>query len=110
MAYRPGDVVLLPFPFRDRLAERARPAVVVSTDVYNEQGDVIVAAVTSHAPRTSTDVALVDWRSADLKVPSTVRMLLATIAISRIVHHVGILSSADWQAVQGRLQDALAVQ
>ena len=31
MAFSPGDVVLVPFPYRDRLAERARPAVVVSS-------------------------------------------------------------------------------
>jgi len=36
------------FPYRDRLAERARPAVVVSADTYNQHGDVVVAAITSH--------------------------------------------------------------
>ena len=48
MAFRAGDVVLVPFPYRDRLAERARPAVVVSADAYNQHGDVVVAAITSH--------------------------------------------------------------
>ncbi len=30
MAFSAGDVVLVPFPYRDRLAERARPGVVIS--------------------------------------------------------------------------------
>jgi mRNA interferase MazF len=107
MAFQPGDVVLLPFPFRDRLAESTRPAVVVSTGAYNAQGDVIVAAVTSHAPRSSMDVALNDWQAANLKVPSTVRMLLATVAHSRVVYHVGHLSTSDWEAVQARLCAAI---
>ena len=42
MTFRAGDVVLVPFPYRDRLAERARPAVVVSADTYNQHGDVVV--------------------------------------------------------------------
>lgn len=51
MAFSAGDVVLVPFPYRDRLAERARPAVVVSAAAYNRLGDVVLAAVTSHLPR-----------------------------------------------------------
>lgn len=108
MAYLPGDVVLVPFPFRDRLAERARPAVVVSSAGYNVGGDVIVAAVTSHAPRAVSDVALVGWRAANLKLPSTLRMLLATVAHERILHCVGQLIAPDWQAVQVQLRNVIA--
>ena len=70
MAFNAGDVVLVPFPYRDRLAERARPAVVVS---------------------------------AGLKLPSTVRMLLATVASARILLHIGHLTERDWTQVQTRL-------
>ena len=103
MEFRAGDVVLVPFPYRDRLAERARPAVVVSTVQYNRQGDVVVAAITSHAGRTSTDFVLTDWAGAGLKVPSTVRMLLATVASSLILLHIGHLTDRDWGEVQSRL-------
>lgn len=109
MTYQPGDVVLLPFPFRDRLAERARPAVVLSTSDDNRHGDVIVAAVTPHPVRTSLDVHWSDWQAANPKIPSTVRMLLATVTQARILHHLGALGRADWQAVQSRLSAALAV-
>jgi mRNA-degrading endonuclease toxin of MazEF toxin-antitoxin module len=44
MAYKAGDVILIPFPYRDRLAESTRPAVVVSGDAYNQQGDLVIAA------------------------------------------------------------------
>lgn len=104
MAFQSGDVVLVPFPFRDRLAERTRPAVVVSADMYNQQGDVVVAAITSHSPRGVTDYALLDWRAAGLQLPSTVRMLLATVAEARVVHCVGQLTENDWAAVQGKLR------
>ena len=96
MTFSAGDVVLVPFPYRDRLAERARPAVVVSADTYNQHGDVVVAAITSHTPRVAMDCALRDWAAAGLKLPSTVRMLLATVASARILFHVGHLTERDW--------------
>jgi hypothetical protein len=76
MAFSAGDVVLVPFPYRGRLAERARPGGVV-------------AAITSHAPRVAMDFALRDWAAAGLKFLSTVRMLLATVASAHILLHVG---------------------
>ena len=103
MVFSAGDVVLVPFPYRDRLAERARPAIVMSATAYNQHGYVVVAGVTSHAPRVGMDFALVDWAAAGLKIPSTVRMLLATVASSRILLHVGHLTDRDWTEVQVRL-------
>ena len=31
-AYLPGDVVVVPFPYTDRFAEKRRPALVISND------------------------------------------------------------------------------
>ena len=107
MAYEPGDIVFLPFPYRDQLAESVRPAVIISRTDFNQRGDVIVAAVTTHAPRWPTDVALLDWKAANLVKPSTVRMLIATVADARIVHHVGHLTNRDWEAVQQQLAKAI---
>jgi mRNA interferase MazF len=100
----PGDVILVPFPFRDRLAERTRPAVVLSADAYNAFGDVVIAAVTSHPPRFPTDYALADWAAANLQHPSTVRMLLATVSQDRIVMTIGRLTDPDWAEVLNRLR------
>jgi mRNA interferase MazF len=108
MAWMAGDVVLVPFPYRDQLAERTRPAAVVSAQVYNQQGDVVVAAITSHPARFPTDYALQDWQAANLQFPSTVRMLLASAAISRIVLQIGRLSDRDWAEVQARVRQVFA--
>jgi len=66
-------------------------------------GDVVVVAVTSHVPRFAMDFALADWAAAGLKTPSTVRMLLATVAASRILLQVGHLTDRDWTEVQARV-------
>jgi mRNA interferase MazF len=108
MAFSAGDVVLVPFPYRDRLAERARPAVVVSTDEYNQGGDLVIAAITSHPPRSTSDYGLSDWSGAGLKMASSVRMLLATVASSRILLHVGHLADRDWSEVQTRVRAVFA--
>jgi mRNA-degrading endonuclease toxin of MazEF toxin-antitoxin module len=102
MAFDPSDVVLIPFPYRDQAGEKARPAVVISGPSYNATGDLIVAAITSHAARFPTDYELVDWKSAGLRLPSTVRMLIATAAAARVLHHVG-LTPNDWNEVRHRL-------
>jgi mRNA interferase MazF len=104
MAFSSRDVVFVPFPYRDRLAEKTRPAVVVSGAGYNRLGDVVIAAITSQAARFPTDYEMLDWQVVGLQFPSTVRMLLATIADSRILHTIGRLSDRDWAAVQNRLQ------
>ena len=101
---RAGDVILVPFPFRDKAAESTRPAVVLSATAYNKQGDVVVAAITTHPPRSPMDYVLQDWKAAGLAKPSTVRMLIATIAQTRIVLTIGHLTDRDWAGVQATLQ------
>ena len=108
MAFKCRDVVLVPFPYRDRLAEKTRPAVIISGVAYNQLGDVIIAAITSQPPRFPTDYSLVDWRGAGLQYQSTVRMLLATVADFRVVHKTGELSDRDWRGVQTCLQLVLS--
>ena len=107
MAYEAGDVVLVPFPYRDRTAASTRPAVVISCRAYNATNDLVIAAITSH-PASSRDYELQDWGLAGLRFPSTVRMLLATVATSRVQLTVGRLSDRDWSEVQQRVRDVFA--
>ncbi len=47
-SYNFGDVVLVPFPFTDQTTNKKRPAVVISSDVYNaEYLDRILMGITS---------------------------------------------------------------
>ena len=103
MAFSAGDVVLVPFPYRDRLAERTRPAVIVSGQTYNQNADLVIAAITSQPSRFDTDHELLDWDAAGLKVSSTVRMLLATVAETRVQLHIGRLTDRDWSEVKIRI-------
>jgi mRNA interferase MazF len=96
-AYAPFDVVLVPFPFSDRLAEKRRPAVVVSrSDLQTRHGHIWLAMVTSegrnHWP---SDVPVDDLAAAGLPAPSLVRTAKLTTAESaRIVRRLGRLTDA----------------
>jgi len=44
-----GDVILVPFPFAELTATKARPAVVVSGgEFFIAEGKIVVAAITSN--------------------------------------------------------------
>lgn len=107
MVFARGDVVLVPFPFRDRAAAKVRPALVISARSYNATGDLIVAAITTHPPRFSSDYPLTGWRVARLVAPSTVRMQLATLATSRVLYRPGRIPESDLGAIGARLRQAL---
>jgi len=51
---QPGEVWLADIPFTNGIASKLRPILVLWTDA----ADVVVAAVTSAQPRSTTDVAL----------------------------------------------------
>jgi len=104
MAHQASDVILVPFPYRDRDATSTRPAVVVSCDAYNQTDDLVIAAITSHPLRSSWDYELQEWTEAGLRLPSCVRMLLATVAALRVQLTIGRLSDRDWGEVQERIR------
>jgi mRNA interferase MazF len=105
------EVVVVPFPYSDRLAEKRRPALVVSApSLEGEHGLLWVAMVTSHvrAPRLG-DVVISDLAAAGLPAPSLVRPTkLATIEPARVLRTAGRLPVADARAVRISIDRYLA--
>ena len=68
------DIVVVPFPYADRLAEKRRPALVISNRKLAPFGLIWVAMITSadNAP-WSCDVDIADLARAGLPAPSVVR-------------------------------------
>jgi hypothetical protein len=54
---QPGEVWLADIPFTSGAASKLRPVLVLWTD----SADVVVAAITSAQPRSTTDVAWQNW-------------------------------------------------
>lgn len=102
MAFTQGDVLVLPFPYSDRLAEKRRPAVVISKPTLERaHGLVWVAMITSHRGNVRTDdVPIGDLSRAGLPAASLVRPVkIATIEPSRVVRVAGSLTKSDLSSV-----------
>ena len=95
MAYRFGDVLLVPVLFSDATGSKKRPVLVVH-DI--DAVDLLVIPITRHSPRGPQDVRLNDWQVAGLRLPSWVRTAkFATVAKSNVIRKMGELSEHDAQ-------------
>jgi mRNA interferase MazF len=104
-----GAVVIVPFPYADRLAEKRRPAVVVSGGEMRDGGLAWLAMVTSaRNAGWSCDVPIADLETAGLPAPSVVRpWKLATVDVARIAGIVGKLPGRELGAVMERIEAVL---
>ncbi len=72
-----GDIVLLKFPFTDGKTIKKRPAIVI---LDTNDGDLVVARITSQLFNTEFDIIVENWRDSGLKLPSVIRLhKLATL-------------------------------
>jgi len=100
--YRPGEIVLLSFPFADTITAKRRPALVL-LDTGDE--DIVVARVTSQVAQGPFDVELVEWQGAGLLLPSVVRVhKVATLETRLVERRLGTLTADDWTRVQAVIQ------
>jgi mRNA interferase MazF len=90
------DIVVVPFPYADRLAGKRRPALVISNRRLAPFGLIWMAMITSAANDPwSCDVAIVDLVRAGLPAPSVVRTAkIACIEPARIERRAGRLDKA----------------
>ena len=89
---RPGEVWIADIPFTSGAASKLRPVLVLWTDA----ADVVVAAITSAQPRSTTDVALQYWSAAGLRVASTVRLSrLDCLEQTLLRRRFGVLTQID---------------
>jgi mRNA interferase MazF len=102
------DIVVVPFPFTDRAAEKRRPALVLSgADVFGAAcGHSVLAMITSQAADRRAwplDTPITDLTAAGLPAPSLVRMKLFTLDHRLILRRAGRLAVADARAVASAL-------
>jgi mRNA interferase MazF len=106
--YRPGDIVLVRFPFTDLSATKKRPALVLSTPGFTtRQGDIVVLAMTSQ-PQRDPRLRLSHWQSATLPKPTWLKSVIGTLAATVVIRRLGRLHPADNPRVQYALQQLIA--
>ncbi|MGH7859998.1 MAG: type II toxin-antitoxin system PemK/MazF family toxin [Candidatus Binatia bacterium] len=101
---KPGEVVLVRFPFADLTTTKKRPALVLAHTARSPRNRLAtVAMITSQleSSRIDGDVPLKDWKEARLLHPSLLRVAkIATVDASLIDKTIGRLSPADHEAAR----------
>ena len=110
--YKKGDVVLVPFPFSDQTTSKRRPAVIISSDTYNDTSqDILIMAITGQTRgRMGIGEFLIEnWPGAGLLKPSAVKSAISTIEQRLVVKKLGSLSSQDLLALEKALKEILGL-
>jgi mRNA interferase MazF len=96
------DVVVVPFPYTDQLAEKRRPALVISNAKLHREGYVWIAMITGAAKeRRAGDLVIRDLKAAALPGASMVRTVkIATVEPERILRRIGMLAETERAAVR----------
>jgi mRNA interferase MazF len=105
-----GDIILVPFPFTDQSTTKKRPAVVISSEIYNtERPDLIIMAVTSQIKPACIigEVIIKDWQEAGLLKPSAIKPVITTIEKSLVIKIMGQLKELDQKSLQESLKEIL---
>ncbi|MCA3596893.1 MAG: type II toxin-antitoxin system PemK/MazF family toxin [Methylobacterium sp.] len=92
----------MPFPYTDQLAEKRRPALVVSNPALEKLGYLWVAMVTSRRAESGMtgDVVIEDITLAGLPAPSVVRTAkIACIEPQRVQRVAGKLTQGQREQV-----------
>jgi mRNA interferase MazF len=108
--YSFGDIVLVPFPFTDQTASKRRPAIVISSAVYNRsRPDLIVIAVTSQSRPASSpgEVTITRWAQAGLLKPSVIKPVITTLYQRLVLRRLGRLQAHDRAALESTLTQIL---
>ena len=100
------DIVVVPFPYSDRLTEKRRPALVISNKRLESLGVIWVAMITSaENERWPGDVPIGDVVRAGLPAPSIIRPAkIACFDPGRIARRVGKLDKATARIVGQRVR------
>jgi len=109
-SYERGDIVLVPFPFSDQTTIKKRPAVIISSDAYNNLlADCVIMAVTSQTSKVSGvgECLIDDWKDAGLLKPSAIKSAISTIERTLILKKLGRLSTNDIRSMDEALKDLL---
>ena len=105
-------MILVPFPFTDQSTIKKRPAIVISSDNYNQsKPDIILIAVTSQVNVTLQfgEVLIDDWAGAGLIKSSVIKPVITTLQRNLVIRTLGKLQSPDFQELKNILQQIINV-
>lgn len=88
------SIIVVPFPYADQLAEKRRPALVISNAGFQARTGLAWVAMITSAKNASwqDDIEIADHAACGLPAPSMIRPAkIATIDAARIIAKLGML-------------------
>ena len=102
------DVIVVPFPFSEKAAEKRRPALVLSNKAFNSAGHTVLAMITTRGHRPwPGDCNVEDYGDAGLPLSCLVRLKLFTLDNRVILRRLGSLGDPDRKRVEANLKKHL---
>lgn len=105
---KPGDVVLVPFPFADLSTSKQRPALVlVAVESSTLPSLLIVAMITSQidSENIAGDILVKDWSKCGLLYPSKLRLAkLVSIESKLVLKKLGAMNTAEMKLIRKQLE------
>jgi len=89
MAFEPGRIVMVAFPFTDRTTTKIRPVLVVSSKVYNSGEDFVAVPISSRLAPDGYQILSTEsyFRATMLRCDSTIKwtkvMTLSRVIVTR---------------------------
>jgi mRNA interferase MazF len=111
MIYEPFSVIVVPFPFTDKVQTKRRPALVLSKAQHQiETGHLTLLMITSakHS-KWASDYQIKQLTSTGLKSPSIIRQKLFTLDIRFVLELKGKLGNKDIKNITNILQEHLDI-
>lgn len=108
---RRGDVVLISFIYSDETGTKMRPAVIVSSNTYNQhRQEVVISAITSNTNRILTgDYLISNWKESGLLSPSVATGIIKTIKQSMVIRKIGTMPKNDLEEISKQLSIVLEI-
>lgn len=93
--YKQGDIVVVKFPFTDGSEFKKRPALVISNDLVNITGDLLIVQITSKRHEDKLTIAInTDDCLIDLPLKSYIRIhKIFKVNRSLILSKITVLNS-----------------
>ena len=107
-SYKPGDIILVKFPFTNLETTKKRPALILHHTFHTSKIDIIgIAMITSQIEGypLAGDVLIQKWKEANLLYPSLVRLSkTATIDSDLVDKRLGQLHPDDIATIKKSFQ------
>ena len=105
---KPGDIVLVRYPFTDFSSEKLRPALVLIPE--DDEGDTLLAFITSVLIKKNSFDLPIPKGTTGLRVDSILRLKkMMSVHRSLMLGRIGSVDSALWKRIQENLRRMLGL-